>query len=195
MKKTITLFSLLLCLCFSGTTKAQSYPFLGQIAMFAGNYAPQGWALCNGQLLSISQNPALYSILGTTYGGDGINTFALPDLRGRAPIHAGQGPGLSQRNLGNSFGTETNTLNVSQMPAHRHSVFAVSEDGNQSVPTGNLPAGTKLLDKEYSNAPVNTTMSNNMIGDTGGNLPVNNMQPVIVINYIIAIQGTYPTQN
>ncbi|MFD1616458.1 phage tail protein [Gelatiniphilus marinus] len=195
MKKTITLLSLLLCLSFSNTTHAQIDPLVGQISMFAGNYAPRGWALCDGQLLPISQYSTLFSVLGTAYGGDGVTTFALPDLRGRVPMHAGNGPGLTNRRLGEKFGTETNTLNVSQMPSHSHSVNAVADDGNQSVPTGNLPAGTKVLDKEYSNATANTTMSSGMIGSQGQNQPVNNVQPVQVINYIIALQGIYPSRN
>ncbi|MFD1161722.1 phage tail protein [Hwangdonia seohaensis] len=195
MKKTITLLSLLLCLSFSNSTHAQSDPFIGQISMFAGNFAPRGWALCDGQLLPISQYSALFSILGTTYGGDGETTFALPDLRGRVPMHAGNGPGLTSRQLGQKFGSETNTLTVNQMPSHSHTVNAVTDDGNQSVPTGNLPAGTKVLDKEYSNAASNTTMNANMINANGDNQPVNNIQPVLVINYIIALEGVYPSRN
>ncbi len=195
MKKTITLLSLLLCLSFSNSTHAQSDPFIGQISMFAGNFAPRGWALCDGQLLPISQYSALFSILGTTYGGDGETTFALPDLRGRVPMHAGNGSGLTSRQLGQKFGSETNTLTVNQMPSHSHTVNAVTDDGNQSVPTGNLPAGTKVLDKEYSNAASNTTMNANMINANGDNQPVNNIQPVLVINYIIALEGVYPSSN
>ncbi|WP_418602405.1 phage tail protein [Hwangdonia sp.] len=195
MKKTITLLSLLLCLSFSNSTHAQSDPFIGQISMFAGNFAPRGWALCDGQLLPISQYSALFSILGTTYGGDGETTFALPDLRGRVPMHEGSGPGLTNRPLGQKFGSETNTLAVNQMPSHSHTVNAVTDDGNQSVPTGNLPAGTKVLDKEYSNAASNTTMNANMINANGDNQPVNNIQPVLVINYIIALEGVYPSRN
>lgn len=195
MKKTITFLSLLLCLSFNNVTYAQSEPFIGQITMFAGNFAPRGWALCNGQLLPISQYSALFSILGTTYGGDGRTTFALPDLRGRVPMHAGNAPGLSDRRLGQSFGSETNTLTVSQMPSHSHTVNAVADDGNQSVPTGNLPAGTKILDKEYSNASSNTTMNSAMINSQGDNQPINNIQPVQVINYIIALQGVFPSRN
>ncbi|WOD42074.1 phage tail protein [Hwangdonia lutea] len=195
MKKKITLLSLLLCLSFSNSTQAQSDPFIGQISMFAGNFAPRGWAFCDGQLLPISQYSALFSILGTTYGGDGRTTFALPDLRGRVPMHNGNGPGLTSRQLGQKFGSETNTLTVNQMPSHSHTVNAVTEDGNQSVPIGNLPAGTKVLDKEYSNAASNTTMNANMINASGNNQPVNNIQPVLVINYIIALQGVYPSRN
>ncbi|NJX16095.1 phage tail protein [Tamlana crocina] len=163
--------------------------------MFAGNFAPRSWALCDGQLLAISQYQALFSILGTTYGGDGRTTFALPDLRGRVAIHPGSGPGLSTYRQGSKGGTETNTLTVSQMPPHSHTVNAVVEDGNQSVPTGNLPAGTKALDKEYSDAAANTTMNSTMIGNSGGGQPVNNIQPYGTVNYIICLQGIFPSRN
>lgn len=165
--------------------------------MFGGNFAPRGYALCDGQLLPISSNAALFSILGTTYGGDGRTTFALPDLRGRAPIHAGNGPGLSQRRLGSKGGSETNTLNLSQIPSHSHSYStpAVIEDGNTSDPTNAVSAGTKVLDKEYSTEPANTTMKSGTIGNSGGGQSVNNMQPYTTINYIIALQGTFPSRS
>ncbi|AUS07266.1 phage tail protein [Tamlana carrageenivorans] len=162
--------------------------------MFAGNFAPRGWAFCDGQLLAISQNQALFSLLGTTYGGDGRTTFALPDLRGRVPMHAGNGPGLTPRTQGAKSGSETNTLSVSQMPSHSHPVNAVAEDGDQSVPTGNVPAGTKVLDKEYANATPNTVMGSAMIGNQGGGQPVNNMQPYTAIRFIIALSGIYPSR-
>jgi len=195
MKKSITILVLLLCFSFSNNTEAQSDPFIGQISMFAGNFAPRGWAFCDGQLLPISQNTALFSLLGTTYGGDGRTTFGLPDLRGRVPMHAGSGPGLSNRPQGQKLGVETNTITTNQMPSHSHAVNAVSEDGNQSVPSGNLPAGTKVLDKEYSNAASNTTMDVGMIGSQGGGQAVNNMQPFITVRFIIALQGIFPSRN
>ncbi len=194
MKQKITVLCLFASLLISNLSFSQD-PFIGEIRMFAGNFAPRGWALCDGQLLPITQNTALFSILGTTYGGDGRETFALPDLRGRVPMHAGSSPGLSPRNLGQKGGTETNTLTIAQLPPHRHSVSAVAEDGNQSVATDNLPAGTKVLDKEYSDAAPNTKMSDFMINATGGGQPVNNIQPYQTVNFIIALHGVYPSRN
>ncbi|MFV0566642.1 MAG: phage tail protein [Flavobacteriaceae bacterium] len=193
MKQKITLLCVFASLLFSNLSFSQD-PYIGEIRMFAGNFAPNGWALCNGQLLSINQNQALFSLLGTTYGGNGQTTFALPDLQGRVPVHAGSGPGLTTRVLGEKSGTETNTLSINQMPSHSHTVNAVVEDGTQAVPTNNLPAGTKALDKEYSNAAANTTMKSNMISNTGGGQPVNNMQPYQTVNFIIALQGIYPSR-
>lgn len=195
MKKIITISSIILFLNLPNLANAQQEGFIGEIRMFAGNFAPRGWAFCEGQLLAVSSNEALFSILGTTYGGDGRTTFGLPDLRGRVPIHAGTGPGLSTRQLGSRSGSETNILSVNNLPSHSHTVNAVSEDGNQSLPTGNLPAGTKLLDKEYSDATGNTTMSASMLNNTGNNQAVNNMQPYLTIHYIIATTGVYPSRN
>lgn len=177
-----------------GKTKAQE-PILGEIKMFAGNFAPTGWAFCQGQLLPIAQNQALFALLGTTYGGDGRTTFALPDLRGRVPVGFGQGPGLSYKDLGQQFGTETVTLTTAQMPAHSHTVNAVTSEGNQNLPTNSLPANTKALDKEYSDAASNTTMKSGMIGITGSSQPVNISQPSLGVNFIIALQGIFPSRN
>ncbi|WP_255512707.1 phage tail protein [Flavobacterium sp. GT3R68] len=193
--KRITLLCLLV-LSFFGTQKAFSQDaYLGEIRMFAGNYAPAGWATCDGQLLPIAQNTALFSLLGTMYGGDGQTTFALPDLRGRVPVHSGTGPGLSNYQQGQAGGSEANTITVSQMPAHNHTILAVTADGNQNVATNNLPANTKALDKEYSSANPDTTMNPGMVGNTGGNQPVNNIQPYLAVTYIIALQGIYPPHN
>jgi len=171
-------------------------PFIGQITLFAGNFAPRNWALCNGQLLSIAQNTALFSILGTTYGGDGRTTFGLPDLRGRVPIHPGQGPGLSSYQLGQQAGTENVTLLTNQLPAHSHAVNAVANGGNQASPVGNLPAiestGTSM---DYSNATATGQMSPGMIASAGGNQPVPVVQPYQCINFIIALQGIFPSRN
>ena len=164
--------------------------------MFAGNFAPRNWAFCNGQLLSIAQNTALFSILGTTYGGDGRTTFALPDLRGRVPIHPGQGPGLSNYSLGEQAGVESVTLNQNQLPAHTHGVNAVAQGGNQASPVGHLPAvestGTSL---DYSNSASTGQMSPAMIANTGGGQPVSVVQPYLCVNYIIALQGIFPSRN
>ena len=170
--------------------------FLVRSGCLGGNFAPRGWAFCDGQILPINQNQALFSILGTTYGGDGRTTFGLPDLRGRVPIHQGTGPGLSQKRIGQRSGTETNILSVENLPSHSHTINAVLEDGNQSSPTGNLPAGTKLLDQEYSDAAAaNTTMNATMVNSTGNNQEVNNMQPYLTVTYIIALQGVFPSRN
>jgi microcystin-dependent protein len=173
---------------------AQVDPLLGQISMFAGNFAPRGWALCDGQLLLIDQNQRLFSILGTTYGGDGRTTFALPDLRGRAPIHEGQGTSLSDKRLGQRGGAEQVILQVSNLPSHTHSLNASTATGTSNAPTGNVHADTSVFDKEYATT-ANTAMSGTAIGNTGGNIPVSIVQPYLTINYIIALQGVFPSRN
>jgi microcystin-dependent protein len=182
------------CLLFSGLANAQD-GFIGEIKMFGGNFAPRDWAFCNGQLLPISENTALFSILGTTYGGDGTTTFGLPDLRGRVAVSSGQGPGLTDRRLGSMGGTQTNALTVAQMPSHNHSVGAVTANGNVASPSGNLLAHTGGFDFEYSNGNADTTMKSNMVGNTGSNQSVNNMQPYTTVNYIICLFGIYPARN
>jgi microcystin-dependent protein len=192
MKK-ITFLALTALMLLSGTKAFAQDPYIGEIRMFAGNFAPVGWAACNGQLLPINQNMALFAILGTTYGGDGVTTFALPDLRGRVPMHAGNGPGLSPRVLGEMSGSETNTLTISQMPAHNHTVNAVVADGNQNSPESSYPANTKVLDKEYSSATPSAIMNPGMIGIAGGGQPVNNVQPYTGLTFIIAVNGIFPS--
>ena len=194
MKKSIITLLLFCCFIYSESANAQE-PYIGEIRMFAGDYAPRGWAKCEGQLLAISQYNALFSILGTRYGGDGRTTLALPDLRGRVAIGSGSGPGLTPRSLSQRSGSETNMLTVANLPAHNHSINAVTADGNASIPGGNLPAGTKLLDKEYSDAVGTTTMNATMVSSTGGGQAVNNMQPYLTVTYIIALQGLYPSRN
>ncbi|MCP3129376.1 phage tail protein [Shewanella sp. KJ2020] len=198
-----------------------SDPFIGQISMFAGNFAPRGWALCNGQLLSISQNSALFAILGTTYGGDGQTTFGLPNLQGRVPVHQGQSPGTSLYTLGQASGTENVTLTINELPAHNHTV-ALSGTGNVSVAqgvssaNGNTPtpgpttvpakvaSGLNALNAYSTTAPdttllpVNTTTTVNVSGNTGvvgNNLPVPIVQPYVVVNFIIALEGVFPSRN
>ena len=166
-----------------------SEPFLGQITMFAGNFAPRSWAFCDGQLLAISSNSALFSILGTTYGGDGRTTFGLPDLRGRAPMHPGNGPGLSSRRLGEKSGSETNTLTVNQLPSHGHNLASTAEADSTS-PVGNLLAASD--DRNYV-SDAGSAMG--AAGNTGGGQAVNNMQPYQTVNFIIALQGIYPSRN
>lgn len=173
-----------------------SNPFLGEIRMFAGNFAPVGWAFCNGQILSIQQNTALFSLLGTIYGGDGVTTFALPNLQSRVPLHFGQGPGLSNYVLGEQTGLESYSLNINQMPQHSHPVKAVSSGGNQASPANNLPAvestGTSL---DYSDAAATATMSTAMIATAGGNEPLSVVQPVLALSFIIALQGIFPSRS
>ena len=171
--------------------------------MFGGNFAPRGWALCEGQLLPISQNSALFSILGTTYGGDGRTTFALPDLRGRAPIHAGHGPGLSDVRLGQRGGTETTTLNITNLPSHNHQgSISVGPDTNLTdVATNNRLAtearGGQDVPQIYTTdgGSANMAADSVMISNAGGNQAFSNRSPYLAINYIIAMQGVFPSRS
>lgn len=169
-----------------------SEPFLAEIKMFGGNFAPRGYAFCSGQLLPISQNTAVFSLMGTIYGGDGRTTFALPDLRGRVPIHWGNGPGLQNYNIGQKGGAETVTLNVNQMPQHNHSVACSGNDGTLGLPSGNVPATTG--ENIYSQS-TDSTMKSNMIGNSGNSQSHENRQPYLAISFIIALQGTFPSPN
>jgi microcystin-dependent protein len=175
-----------------------SNPFLGEIFMAGFNFAPRGYAMCNGQVLPIAQNTALFSLLGTTYGGNGQTTFALPDLRGRVPVHVGQGPGLSPYSLGQNGGTETVTLGANQIPAHNHPLNATTAGGDQLLPTDNLIApdalGGTAPFKTGSSGP-NTAMAASSIGQAGGGQPHNNLQPYLVLNFYIAVQGIFPSRN
>jgi microcystin-dependent protein len=173
-----------------------SEQFIGEIRMFAGNFPPRGWQFCQGQILSIAQNTALYSILGTTYGGNGTTTFALPDLRGRYPMQPGQGPGLSPRTLGEQGGSETVTLLANQMPAHTHSLNVSSQAGEVETPVGTvLAADTTAAVLNYRSAPIDGTMNPAAIGVAGGSQPHNNMSPYTCVNFIIAVEGIYPSRN
>ncbi len=192
-----------------GISNAQE-PFIGEIRLFAGNFAPRGWAFCDGQLLAISSNTALFSILGTTYGGDGRTTFALPDLRGRVPLHPGTGAGLTPRRLGQRVGTETNVLTVLNLPSHNHSfagtIKASSVVGTTPDPSSAYPAKAEVIiswtetkeSNSYSTAK-DVTMANDIVtgitGLTGGSQAVNNMQPSLGLNYIIALVGVFPSRN
>jgi microcystin-dependent protein len=176
-------------------------PFIGEIRMFCGNFAPNGWALCNGQLLSISQYQALFSILGTTFGGNGTTNFALPNLQGRVPIHWGQGQGLSPYNIGQTGGAETVGLSVAQMPAHNHQVNASPNAATTTVATANVPAtvtsterGQQAPSVYSSNAP-SVAMNNGMISPTGGGAPHTNIQPYQCVTFIIALNGIYPSRS
>ena len=180
--------------------------FIGEVRMFAGNFAPRSWAFTDGQLLPIASNTALFSILGTTYGGDGRTTFGLPDLRGRTAIGPRTGPGLSPRTLGQKVGAETNTLNTNQLPSHSHSATttstlqATSTGGNSPDPTGRVLANDGT-DRIYSDAAPNVSLnaaaiqSSTTVGNTGGNQSVNNMQPSLAINHIICLTGIFPSRS
>ena len=174
-----------------------SNPFVGEIRIFAGNFAPKGWATCDGQLLPLSQNTALFSLLGTTFGGDGRSNFGLPDLRGAAPMQPGQGPGLSLHDLGESGGEQTVTLLQSEMPSHPHTLQADprSADLNNPSPNNSLARSTPaLLYKTGTPIPATTQMSGQILTSSGGSLPHNNMQPYLTITFAIALQGIFPSQ-
>lgn len=168
-------------------------PFIGQILYVAFNFAPTGWALCNGQLLSISQNTALFSLLGTTYGGDGQTTFGLPDLRGRVPLHFGNGPGLSNYSQGDLAGTETTTLTVANLPSHAHDTQASSNAGTTPSPGGNAIANAGTFDNDFA-APANLVAMGAPTALTGNSQAFNNRQPYLVLTAIIALQGIFPSQ-
>ncbi len=167
-------------------------PFVAEIRMVACNFAPRGWAQCNGQLLPISQNTALFSLLGTTYGGDGRSTFGLPDLQGRAPMHPGQGPGLSLRDLGEQTGGSVVSLLLSEIPAHTHALAASASVANSRTPDGNALSRSRG-GAAYNNAAPNAAMAGS--GATGGAQPHNNMQPYLCVMFIIALQGVYPPRS
>jgi microcystin-dependent protein len=190
-----------------------STPFLGMIAIFPYNFAPKGWALCNGQTLPIVQNTALFSLLGTTYGGNGTSTFALPNLQSRVPVHAGQGPGLSPYVIGQSGGVETVTLTINELPAHAHAITlnnlagtanAKNAAGNSQTPVGNVPAIEAAgVTATYSSAAPDVTMAAGAVtvtgtataGNSGGSQPVAVLPPYLTFNYCIALQGIFPSRS
>lgn len=168
-------------------------PFIGEIRMFAGTFAPRSWALCDGQTILIQQNDALFSLLGTIYGGDGRTTFQLPDMRGRIPIHAGQGPGLSDRRLGAKFGSEQAAIAGNQVPVHSHTTSAASESADADQPDGALfgEAGSEIYAEEDGLA----SMASSMVTNAGGGLPHDNVGPFLCINFIIALFGIFPSRS
>lgn len=170
-----------------------SEPFIAEIRIWAGNFAPRGWAFCDGQLLPVSQNTALFSLIGTTYGGDGRSTTALPNLKGRAPMHPGRGPGLTDRRLGQRGGTETVTLTEAEMPNHAHTLLG-SGPASQNVPT-NAGHATNPSVRQYA-APNNLVdTADTALGNTGGSQAHNNMQPFLTLSFIIALVGLYPSRS
>lgn len=167
-------------------------PFVGEIRLFAGNFEPNGWAFCDGRLLAIAENVVLFQLLGTTYGGDGVQTFALPDLRGRVPVHQGPGPGANHV-IGERAGTETVTLTTPQLPPHTHTLRASTAAASLTTPAGNLLAGTAVA--SYDNTAAGTPMATGAIAAAGGSQPHENVAPSLVLNYIIALFGIFPSQN
>ncbi len=172
-----------------------SEPFIAEVRIFAGNFAPRGWAFCDGQLLPISQNTALFSLIGTTYGGDGTTTTALPNLQGRAVMHPGTGPGLTTRQLGQTGGAETVQLDSTNLANHSHTWKGITSPANDDEPNDKLVARGAGLGAYTDDTSNLTQMSSNAIANTGGNSAHNNMQPYIALNYIIALVGLYPSRN
>ena len=164
-----------------------SEPFIGQIIMFGGNFAIRNWAFCDGQLLAVSQNDALFSLLGTIYGGDGRTTFGLPDLRGRVPIHQGSGPGLSPRTLGTAGGTEDVTITTNQLPSHTHALQVTSGTGHAADAQGNLPAQSPSIDLYVEGEFPDTNLSSSSIANRGGSQQHTNIAPYLCVNFIIAL--------
>ena len=170
-------------------------PFLGEIRNFGFTFPPRDWMQCNGQLLSISTYTALFALLGTTYGGNGTTNFALPDLRGRAPIGMGSGPGLTPRVQGEVGGSESTTLTVSNLPSHTHTLNAKTGVGSQAAPGGNTLAASDQRNSQYSSVAADTTMSASSIGNSGSGVAFTNMPPYLGSNFCIAVQGIFPSRN
>ncbi len=171
-----------------------SEPFIAEVRIFAGNFAPRSWAFCDGQLLPISQNTALFALVGTTYGGDGETTLALPDLQNRAPMHPGRGPGLTQRRLGQRGGASTVALTEAQMPAHSH-VWRTAEDPADLQAPGPNRSMTRSSIDAYAAAPSNTDLAPEMLRPQGGGQAHNNRSPFIGLHFIIALQGLFPSES
>lgn len=173
-------------------------PFIAQIMLFGGNFAPRGWAFCDGQLLPISSNSALFSIIGTSFGGDGRTTFALPDLRGRVPMHAGHGPGLTPRQIGQKVGVEDVALIETQMPNHSHEILVASAAASSARPAGDAIATANIFVDNNPSDPAtqpSIALNSRTVSNAGGGQQHENMQPTLCINYIIALQGIFPSRN
>lgn len=171
-----------------------AHPFVGEIRLFAGNFAPNGWAFCDGSLLSIAQNDVLFSLIGTTYGGDGQNTFALPDMRGRVPVHQGQGPGLSPYMIGQAAGVEQVTLLAQQMPSHSHVLNATTADATTGTGVAGDLTGKAATTSFYGSTPGGGALASQALTTSGGSQPHNNMAPFLGLNFIISLFGIYPSQ-
>jgi microcystin-dependent protein len=173
-----------------------SEPYVGEIRMFAGNFAPQGWAFCDGQLLAVNQNDALFSLLGTIYGGDGRTTFGLPDLRGRIPVHAGAGPGLSPRNVGAKGGDEKVTLTVNQLSSHNHAARGTDEQADSSEPGGRVLAQSAGIVQMFTatQGTVAKDLNAASLPNVGGSQSHTNLMPFLCVNFIIALFGIYPSR-
>ncbi len=171
-----------------------SQPYIGEIRMFAGSFAPAGWAFCDGQLMPISENDALFTLIGTTYGGDGQETFALPDLRGRVPVHSGQGPGISQNyQMGETAGVESVTLSTQQIPIHTHAAMGSANAGILTDPGNGVWAASAL--NGYGTSAPDTQLSPQAVGVAGGSQPHDNMPPYLTVSFIISLFGIFPSQN
>lgn len=171
-----------------------SNPYIGEIRMFGGNFAPAGWHFCDGSTMPISENDALFTLLGTTYGGDGQETFGLPDLRGRVPIHQGQGGGLQNYQIGESAGTETVTLTTNQIPLHSHALIGSADIGTDPAPSNDVLA-TSTIVKPYVGVAPDATMPQATITPSGGSQPHENTMPFLCVNFIISLYGRFPTQS
>lgn len=171
-----------------------SQPFVGEIAIFAGNFAPAGWEFCRGQLLPISENEALFQLIGTTYGGDGQETFALPNLQSRVPVHMGSGPGLSTYQLAEAAGVESVSLSTQQIPSHTHTLSASASPGTSASPLGTALADSGSGSAQYTQSTTSLVKQPTQpLGVVGGSQPHENMQPYLVVNYIISLYGTFPS--
>jgi microcystin-dependent protein len=172
-----------------------SEPFIAEVRIFGGNFAPKGWAMCNGQILPIQQNQALFAIIGTTYGGNGTTTFALPNLQQRIPLHFGNGPGLSNRTLGEAGGEAAHTLRLQELPMHNHSLNASTAAASVQSPAGALLAEPASAAPPYHDPNALGLMPPGSLSLTGGNNPHNNLQPYLVLNFIIALVGIFPSRD
>jgi len=167
-------------------------PFVAEIRIFPFNFAPKGWAFCSGQILPLSQNTALFSLLGTTYGGDGKSTFALPNMQGSAPMQPGQGPGLSLHDLGETGGSDTVSLLESEIPSHSHALRAATDPADNNFPTAAMSLANSQKEFAYATSGTNVLMAAQALAPAGGDQPHNNMQPYLTLNFCIALQGVFP---